>query len=108
MLATEPVVRLRAATTRADAYSGNNVPDWGPAPTELTLSALVADAGTLEPLVADRAPVDADFTLYLEGDEVDVTAADRMRIRGLVCTVEGRPFAWLDAGTVVHCKIREG
>lgn len=104
----EQVVRLRAAGTTTDPYSRKPVPDWSVPPLELPLSVLVADAGTGEPLTQDRAPVDADYTLYLGSDAVDVTEDDRMRVRGLVCTVEGKPFAWLGSGTVVHCKIREG
>lgn len=104
----EPVVLLRASGTVTDPYSGATVPDWQASPLETPLSALVADAGTGEPLTQDRTPVDADYTLYLDSDSVDALPTDRMRVRGKVCTIEGRPFAWRGAGTVIHCKIREG
>lgn len=108
-LPSETVVRLRAGATTTDPYSGTTVPDWSVPPAELPLVALIADAGTGEPLTPDRAPVDADYTLYIDSpDPVDVTAADRMRVRGDVCTVEGKPFLWAGAGTVIHCKIRQG
>lgn len=105
---SEPVVRLRAGGTKVDPYSKKPVDDWTLPPLELPLRALVADSGSVEPLTQDRTPVDSDYTLYFDSDSVDVKRTDRMRVRGDVCTVEGKPFSWQGAGFVVHVKIREG
>jgi hypothetical protein len=110
--ATEPVVRLRPALAD-DPYAtvggvAVQVPDWTQPPMEVGFEAMVADSGSVEPLVDGRAPVDSDFTLYLDGG-LDVAPADRLRIRGLVCDVQGRPFTWVGFnGTVIRASIREG
>jgi len=105
--AYEPVVRLRAAT-KADPYSKKPVPDWSVPPSELSLSALVGNAGSSEPLVPDRTPVEADYDLFFDSDSIDIGPNDRILVRGDVCTVQGKPFAWPLAGMVVQAKIREG
>lgn len=105
--AYEPVVRLRAVT-KTDPYSKKAVPDWGQTPSELPLMALVGSAGTSEPLVPDRTPVEADYDLLFDSDSVDIKPIDRIRVRGDICTVQGKPFSWPLAGTLVKAKIREG
>jgi head-tail adaptor len=104
-LLTEPVTRLRPATY-TDPYSGESTVDWSQPPVETSLTALVADSGSIEQILDGRTPVDSDFTLYFEA-AADVTASDRMRVRGLICSVTGRPFDWRP-GTVVQVKVREG
>lgn len=110
--AAEAVVRLRPVMV-TDTYSDQQVPDWSQPPAELTLYAGVADSGSVEQILDGRTPVDSDFTLYFD-TTVDVTPQDRIRVRGLVCGVTGRPFLWRSPltgwqpGTVVQVKIREG
>ena len=109
--ATEPVVRLRPVLA-ADPYAtvdgvATLVPDWTQPPAEVLFEAMVADSGSVEPLVDGRAPVDSDFTLYIDGG-FDIASTDRLRIRGLDCDVQGRPFAWAGFdGTVIRASIRE-
>lgn len=110
--ATEQVARLRPVTA-ADPYAtvgGSSVlvADWSQPPDVLWFEGMVADSGSVEPLLDGRAPVDSDFTLYLDAG-VEVLPTDRLRIRGLDCDVQGRPFTWAGFdGTVIRASIREG
>lgn len=109
----ETVTRLRAPLV-TDPYSSDATErDWSNA-AELNIpNCGVAASGSVEPLEAARQAVDSDFDLYLPTG-TDVTAQDRLRVRGLVCEVVGRPFAWQSPltgwqpGVVAHCKVREG
>lgn len=109
----ETVTRLRAATS-TDPYSNETVADWSLTPSEFDIDGCgVASGGSLEPVEVARNAVDSDFDVVAPFD-ADVTAQDRLRIRGLVCDVVGRPFAWRhpmtgwEAGVVIKAKIREG
>lgn len=104
---TETVVRLRAGTT-TDPYSGEDVPDWGN-PTEhpITTLAPAEPRPSGEPLQDARNQVTSGWTLYLPAGE-DVTARDRMRVRGVVHNVLGDPADWLGAGLVVQVERVEG
>jgi hypothetical protein len=109
----ETVTRLRAEAIE-DPYSGEDTePDWE-FPAELDIAGCaVAPGGSSEPLLEARNAVDSDFDVFMPAG-TDVTAADRLRIRGLVCEVAGRPFDWSSPftgwqpGLVVQAKIREG
>ncbi len=109
----ETVTRLRA-TPIEDPYSDDETElDWE-FPSELDIDhCAVAAGGSTEPVVTAREAVDSDFDVYMPAG-VDVTAQDRLRIRGLVCEVAGRPFTWSSPftgwtpGLVVQAKIREG
>ena len=88
-------------------------PDWE-FPSELDIPGCgVASTGSTEPLDVARNAVDSDFDVFMPAGS-DVTAQDRLRIRGLVCDVAGRPFAWQSPftgwapGVVVQAKVREG
>lgn len=108
----EPVTILTAQTS-TDPYSKKQVPDWDKVPSERTEACGVADGGSTSPLAVDRQAVEADFDLLFDHDP-GITTANRVRVRGLPCTVEGRPFTWRnpftgwEAGTVVQVKIVEG
>lgn len=109
----ETVTRLRA-TKILDPYSQEESdPDWD-FPAELDIpNCGVAGSGSTEPLIDARNAVDSDFDVFMPAG-TDVTAEDRLRIRGLVCDVAGRPFDWRSPftgwapGVVVQAKIREG
>lgn len=109
----ETVTRLRA-TVVTDPYSTEpTAEDWSN-PTELDIVGCgVALSGTTEPLQTARQAVDSDFDVFMPAG-TDVTAQDRLLIRGLVCEVAGRPFDWRSPftgwqpGLVVQAKIREG
>lgn len=103
----ETVVRLRAGAV-ADPYSNETTEDWS-APVELSITTLVPvePRPSSEPVQDARNSVTSGFTLYLpEGS--DVTAKDRMRVRGEVYQVLGDPARWLGAGLVVQVGRTKG
>lgn len=110
----ETVVRLRATATKLDAYSNEQVPDWSQPPAELPLETLAPaeprpsdEPSRDEPVLDARNAVVSGWTLYLPIG-ADVTAYDRMRVRGVVYPVLGQPADWLGAGIVVQCARTEG
>lgn len=109
----ETVTRLRAPLTTSRFSGRTTEPDWDH-PGELSIGGCaVADGGSVEVPEPGRDAVDSDFDVFMPAG-TDVTAADRLEVRGLVCDVVGRPFLWRspftgwEPGTVVRCKIREG
>lgn len=109
----ETVTRQRA-TPVTDPYSGEQTGESWQDPDELDIPAAVALGGTTETPGIDRTPVASDFDLYTADPDVDVTARDRLVIRGLVCQVIGRPFTWHHPmsgwrpGAFIQAKIVEG
>lgn len=109
----ETVTRQRGVPV-TDPYSGTTTAlDWT-TPDELDIDGCgVALAGSVEPLVNVRNPVDSDFDIFMPTGS-DVWPVDRLVVRGLVCEVAGRPFDWTSPftgwqpGLVVQAKIREG
>lgn len=93
----ETVTRLRA-TNVIDPYSGENVEDWSVPTTKDFLNVVVAPGGSTEPLSADRQSVESDYDLIFEPG-ADITARDRLVVRGGVCHVEGKPFDWVSPYT---------
>jgi len=109
----EAVTRQRGVAT-TDPYSGEATgTDWSTPTTLVIPRCAVADGGSLEPLQDARNAVESDFDVILPYGS-DVTAADRLVVRGLVCEIQGRPFDWLnpftgwEAGMVARCKVVEG
>ena len=104
---TETVTRLRAGT-KTNPYSNEPVADWSTA-TELTITTLAPaePRPSSEPVQDARNAVVSGFTLYLP-EGADVTARDRMRVRGVVYDVLGDPALWLGAGLVVQVGRTEG
>lgn len=104
---TETVTRLRAGTT-TDPYSSGTVADWEAATeTELTTLAPAEPRPSSEPVLDARNSISSGFTLYLP-ESTDLTAKDRMRVRGDVYDVLGEPAIWAGAGMVVQVGRMEG
>jgi hypothetical protein len=105
--AAETVTRLRAGSA-VDPYSNEAAEDWSN-PTEVNLTTLAPaePRPSDEPVQNARNAVTEGWTLYLsEGS--DVTARDRLRVRGVVYDVLGEPASWMGAGLVVQCGRVEG
>lgn len=109
----ETVTRQRG-TAVTDPYSGAATGISWDSPTLLVIpNCGVADGGSLEPLQDARNAVESDFDVIAPYG-VDVLAGDRIVVRGLVCDVAGRPFAWRNPftgwapGTLIRAKITEG
>lgn len=106
--AAETVTRLRAATI-LDPYSNEPVDlDWDDVTeTDLTTLAPAEPRPSDEPVESLRNAVVSGFTLYF-AEGTDVTAQDRMRVRGDEYHVLGDPAAWMGAGIVVQVGRKEG
>lgn len=96
---TETVVRLRAATV-TDTYSQD---PWE-TPSELSIRTLAPaePRPSGEPVQDARNAVSSGWTVYFP-EGVDITSADRLRIRGKEYQVLGEPAVWHGAGVVVQC-----
>ncbi|WP_028637725.1 hypothetical protein [Nocardioides sp. URHA0032] len=124
MFAHGETVTVQTAGTVTDPYSADTVTawelgdgqEWTTEPTEVDVAnVLVGSGGSTEPSEAARNAVDSDFDLIFQPPITTVpTAQDRVVVRGLVCEVDGRPFAWRwaassgDAGAIVRVSIQEG
>lgn len=109
----ETVTRQRS-TAVTDPYSDEDTgADWTSPDTLPIAGCAVATGGTIEPVADARNSVESDFDVLAPFGS-DVTAQDRLVIRGLVCEVQGRPFDWhhpmtgWEPGTVIKAKIVEG
>lgn len=106
----ETVTRLRAAAAKVDPYSQTSVLDWKSAPPaeqELTTLAPAEPRPSSEPVESARNSVVSGYTLYLPPG-TDVTAQDRMRVRGEVFDVLGDPADWMGAGIVIQVGGTQG
>jgi hypothetical protein len=109
----ETVTRIRAGS-KTDPYSGEPVDlDWSAA-NELNIAGAGFDpGGSQSTLDARRDMVTTSPTLYLPAGS-DVLEGDRMRVRGVVYAVDGRPADWRSPftgwrpGLVVTLKSVEG
>lgn len=102
------MTRLRGVPV-LDPYSGKQTDlDWD-APAQLPLQTLAPaePRPSSEPVQDARNAVVSGWTLYLSPG-ADVTAVDRMDVRGRVYQVLGDPAAWADAGLVVQVGLTEG
>lgn len=93
--------------TRTDPYSQETVKDdWANPVTVLSDSCGVAPAGSTEALVDGAKPVDWDYDLIFD-HLVTVDRSWRVRVRGEVLNVTGKPQQWRspftgwEAGTLV-------
>lgn len=108
-------VAVLTAGEVTDPYSGGTVESWADGDVAATPvdGCGVAGGGSLEPLQDARNAVVSDFDVIMPPGTV-VTSANRVIVRGLTCTVEGRPFDWRSPftgwapGVIVHAKIMEG
>jgi hypothetical protein len=66
---------------------------------------LFAAAGSTETLALGRTQLVTRDSVYRRGD-VDVTAADRVLVRGVEREVDGTPEQWMRGGRVVGVVIR--
>lgn len=108
----EPVSRIRAGGTSGVDRYGNPIPG---ADVEVALPRAAFDpGGSLEPVEVGRAPVVTTPKAYWRDVAPDVQATDRLRVRGIVYRVEGRPALWVNphtgrtAGLVVELRSDEG
>lgn len=110
----ETVYVLRAKRV-TDPYSGEEERlDW----TQVTRTpydgCAVAPRVTDEPAKIGEAPILTEGTVYSPHVDMDVTARDRLEIRGIVWDIEGEPFLWQNPlsgwtpGVQINFKRREG
>jgi head-tail adaptor len=102
----ETVVILKPGTEE-DPYSGETTTSWAN-PTETPVLALVPPEPrpSSEPVMDARNAVTSGWTIYLPTG-TDVTAGDRIRVRGTVYDVSGEPAAWPD-GLVLQATVTTG
>ena len=100
----EPITVIRdgAPTGQLDRY---NKPILGPDVETVYTGCLFAPAGSSEPVALGRSQVITLDTIYRRAD-VDVTAADRVLVRGRVREVEGDPERWGQGGRIRGVVIR--
>ncbi|MET0490363.1 MAG: hypothetical protein ABW143_09025 [Acidimicrobiales bacterium] len=104
----ETIVRLRAgASTDEDRY-GDPLPS-DDVRTPIT-GAMFDPGGTREPAEVGRQPVITTPKLYFRDQEPNLSAGDRVEVRGLVFDIEGDLAVWVNPwtgrteGTVVELK----
>lgn len=105
----EIVTRIRAGLI-TDPDSGDSVESWAPGDVSslpITTLAPAEPRPSSEPIQEARNAVTSGFTLYLPIG-ADVTAKDRMQVRGAVYRVLGDPADWMGAGVVVQTERTEG
>lgn len=107
---TETVTRIRpGAQTGTDAFGQ---PIYGPDVETDIPGALVAPGGSTEILTeAGRVPVVTPAALYFRDTWPDIVSTDRLRVRGVVYEVAGKPAEWRSdgpGGLVVELRDMEG
>lgn len=103
----ETVVRIRAGDSPGLDRYRNPIPG---ADVEAPLDRAAFDpGGSLEPVEVGRAAVVTTPKVYFRGYAPDVVSTDRLRVRGVLYRVEGRPAEWRDphAGNVVRGLVVE-
>lgn len=113
---TESIAVLVAGTV-ADPYSGDPTmawelsdgQSWLTEPTERTVTTLAPaePRPSQEPTQDARNAVVSGWTLYLPAGD-PITAANRVRVRGIEYPVQGQPADWLGTGVVVQAFKTEG
>lgn len=95
-------IDVLTAATVDDGY-GNARPNWATA-TERTVPAYVRPAPASEDIV-DRDAVTAVWQVHT--NDLNITAADRVRFDGVVYDVHGKPLVWrlLPGGDPGHTKL---
>jgi hypothetical protein len=89
---TETVTRIRPTVTEAlDAFKR---PIAGVQTEADFTGALVDPGGSTEPVEVGRTPVATTPTVYFPGAWPDITKGDKLRVRGVVYDVEGKPPEW--------------
>lgn len=110
----ETVTRLRAVAV-VDPYSGEATGEDWTTPDTLDIPGCAFDpGGSSEPLDVGRASVVTQPTLYHPSTDLDVTAQDRIEVRGRTWQVDGdpavyrNPYTGWEAGTAIRLKAVEG
>jgi head-tail adaptor len=109
----ETVTRLRGVPV-TDPYSGEETTlDWT-TPTVLDIPrCAVDDSKTRETNDTNRNAVVTDFVIWPDA-QYDITATDRLVIRGLACEIVGRPstprnpFTGAEPGMEIFANVWEG
>lgn len=108
---TAPVVRIRREATGVDRY-GN--PTYGEVETTLAERAAFVPGGSSETATVERVQVVTKPRLYFPHATPDLTVDDKVRVDGVLYTVEGEPqrfrspFGTGRRITVVELKRAEG
>lgn len=110
----ETVYVLRARRV-LDPYSGEEeLLDWSDPERTAYDDCAVAPRVTDEPAKPGEAPVLTEGTVYSPHLDMDVTARDRLEIRGVVWDIDGEPFVWRNPisgwapGVQINFRKREG
>lgn len=105
--ATESVVRVRAVSTDPDPYG--DPPEGGDAPELVIEGCLVAPAVSREPTERGRAGVVVGWTVVAPAG-TDVKFTDQLRVRGVLCDVEGEVGDWRSepGGVVINVTRASG
>lgn len=108
----ETVHRIRTGASPGDDRYGNPLPGVD---VETALTGAAFDpGGSLEPVEVGRMPVITTPKVYFRDYAPDIVSTDRLRVRGLVYAVVGRPARWVSpyttavAGLVVELRNTEG
>lgn len=108
----ETVTRIRTGTSPGEDRYGNPLPGVD---VETDFHGAAFDpGGSQEPTEVGRTPVVTTPKVYFRDAWPDILAADRLRVRGDVYRVIGRPAKWanpyttLKAGLVVELELVEG
>lgn len=109
----ETVTRLRA-TPKLDPYSDETTgTDWSSPETLEIPRCAVDDSKSRETFDANRNAVVTDFVVWPDA-QYDIQSGDRLVIRGLTCSIVGRPsspvnpFTGDAPGMEIHANIWEG
>ena len=106
-------VQLLSAGTKLDPYSQEQVESWD-TPTEVTLrNVLCEPRPSGEPVQDARNAVTSGWTLYVqETPPAPITAANRVRVRGVAYLIIGEPAEWRmgarQAGIIVQTSRTAG
>lgn len=110
----ETVYVIRAARV-TDPYSGEEeYLDWTDTTRTPYEGCAVGPRVTDEPARSGEAPVLTEATVFNPDPDMDVTARDRLEIRGVVWDIDGEPFYWRSPlsgwapGWQINVKVREG
>jgi len=108
----ETVTRIRAgASTGVDRY---DTPIPGVDVVTVLDGAAFDPGGSREPLEVGRTQTVTNPKVYFYMNTPDVVSTDRLRVRGLVYQVKGRPAVWSSpfpsavGGLVVELELAEG
>lgn len=103
---TETVVRVRDATPGEDKYGDPIDPATPGGETDIP-GCLVAMIRSTEPTDENQSGVVTGWTVFAPPG-TDFVRSDQVKIRGVLCDVDGEVADWGDAGVVVNAQRAEG